>query len=166
LSATSMITAIEVSGTTVFAAANGDGVFVSTNNGTSWTASNMGLSSYYIWSLGINGTNIFAGTDGNGAFKRGIAEMVGIKDIAGSEDLVIYPNPGTGLLNLNFTGNTLHGETMLISVTDVMGRIILEKNAEPMNELTLDLTGQADGIYHVAVKTSDKFYQKSVVVNK
>jgi hypothetical protein len=48
-------------GTTFFAGSLGDGVFRSTDNGTSWTAVNNGLDTNVL-SLAISGTNLFAGT--------------------------------------------------------------------------------------------------------
>ena len=62
------------SGTNLFAGTWGGGVFLSTNNGTSWTAVNTGLTNTYVRSLAVSpasggsGTNLFAGTDGDGGF--------------------------------------------------------------------------------------------------
>ncbi|MCK7528688.1 MAG: hypothetical protein MZV64_69590 [Ignavibacteriales bacterium] len=44
------------------------GVFLSTNNGTSWTAVNTGLTNTNVRALAVSGTNLFAGTDGGGVF--------------------------------------------------------------------------------------------------
>ncbi|MBL7997538.1 MAG: T9SS type A sorting domain-containing protein [Candidatus Kapabacteria bacterium] len=49
-----------VSGTNLFAGTYGFGVFLSTNNGTSWTAS--GLTNQFVYALTVSGTNLFAGT--------------------------------------------------------------------------------------------------------
>ncbi len=49
-----------VSGPNLFAGVYG-GVYLSTNNGSSWTAVNNGISNYYITNLAISGTNLFAG---------------------------------------------------------------------------------------------------------
>jgi hypothetical protein len=57
-----------VSGTNLFACTLGGGVFLSTNNGTSWTAVSSGLTSTVVWSLAVSGTNLFAGTGGGGVF--------------------------------------------------------------------------------------------------
>ena len=40
------------------------GVFLTTNNGTSWTAVSTGLTDNLVFSLAVNGTNLFAGTNG------------------------------------------------------------------------------------------------------
>jgi len=55
-----------VSGTNLFAGTDGGGVFLSTNNGTSWTVVNNGLTSTYVSSFAVSGTNLFAGTYGGG----------------------------------------------------------------------------------------------------
>jgi len=54
-------------GTNLFAGTEG-GVFLSTNNGTHWTAVNSGLPTTGIVSLAVNGTNLFAGTFSGGVF--------------------------------------------------------------------------------------------------
>ena len=56
-------------GTNLFAGTMGNGIFLSTNNGTSWTEVNTGLTNTDIRSLatspnGAGGTNLFAGTAG------------------------------------------------------------------------------------------------------
>ena len=58
-----------VSGTNLFAGTDGGGgVFLSTNNGTSWTTVNTGLTNTAVQSLAVSGTNLFAGTYGGGVF--------------------------------------------------------------------------------------------------
>jgi len=51
-------------GTNLFAGFYGPGAFLSTNNGTSWTASNTGLTNTDVTVFALIGTNLFAGTDG------------------------------------------------------------------------------------------------------
>ena len=48
-----------VSGTNLFAGTNG-GVFLSTNNGTGWTAANTGLTNRYVYALAVSGMDLFA----------------------------------------------------------------------------------------------------------
>src|SRR5947208_3368637 len=53
-----------VSGTNLFAGTTGGGVFLSTDNGTSWTSANNNLptSGLYVNAFAVSGTNLFAGT--------------------------------------------------------------------------------------------------------
>jgi hypothetical protein len=62
-----LVTALAVSGDTIFAGTAGLGIYRSTNNGTSWTAVDSGLADSNIQCLALNGKNIFAGTN-NGIF--------------------------------------------------------------------------------------------------
>ena len=62
-----LVTSLAVSGTNLFAGTGG-GVFLSTNNGTSWKQVNNGLMDTNILSLAVSGTNLFAGTYGSGVF--------------------------------------------------------------------------------------------------
>jgi photosystem II stability/assembly factor-like uncharacterized protein len=63
------INALAVSGRNIFAGTGGGGVFLSTNNGTSWTAVNSGMpANSNIHSFAVRGSNIFAGTVGRGVF--------------------------------------------------------------------------------------------------
>ncbi|MBM4162119.1 MAG: hypothetical protein FJ217_13610 [Ignavibacteria bacterium] len=59
--------AVSASGN-VFAGTRGGGVFLSTDNGTSWTQVNTGLTNTSVWALAVGGTNLFAGTLGGGVF--------------------------------------------------------------------------------------------------
>jgi len=55
--------AFAISDTTLIAGTFGRGVFLSTNNGKSWSAINNGLTNFYINALAIYDTTIFAGTN-------------------------------------------------------------------------------------------------------
>jgi hypothetical protein len=76
--ARSVVNVLTVSGTNLFAGTDGGGVFLSTNNGSSWTAVSEGLprsaydtTNYYYYSiqcLAVSGTNLFAGTSERGVF--------------------------------------------------------------------------------------------------
>jgi hypothetical protein len=51
------------------------GVFLSINNGTSWTAVNTSLTNMDVWSFAVSGTNFFAGTRG-GVRRRPLSDML------------------------------------------------------------------------------------------
>lgn len=62
-----LVHCLAVCGTNVFAGTD-DGVFLSTNNGTSWSAVNTGLTYTDVCALSASGTNLLAGTAGGGVF--------------------------------------------------------------------------------------------------
>jgi hypothetical protein len=68
---------LAVNGSNLFAGTFGGGVFLSTNNGTSWTAVNTGLTANItVSSFAVSGSNLFAGTSGSGVWRRPLSEMV------------------------------------------------------------------------------------------
>jgi hypothetical protein len=67
--------ALSVCGTSVFAGTWGGGVYLSTNNGTSWTQVNSGLGNTNIHSLGVSGTNLYAGTIGSGVWRLPLSDV-------------------------------------------------------------------------------------------
>jgi hypothetical protein len=67
------VTCFGTSGTNLFAGTgsyviSGRGVFLSTNDGTSWTSVNTGLTDSNVTALAVSGTNLFAGTLDGGVF--------------------------------------------------------------------------------------------------
>ena len=58
------VNAIAVSGSNLFAGTYAGGVFLSTDNGTSWTAINSGLTNTNVRAFAVSGLNLFAGTSG------------------------------------------------------------------------------------------------------
>ena len=108
------ITCFAVDSTTIFAGTYSGGVFQSTNNGQSWTATKAGLINTNTLALATDGTNLFAGARGDyggGLFKstdngtswtaRGLAPLgvsvlaiKGTNLFAGSNGLFLSTNSG------------------------------------------------------------------------
>jgi len=93
------IACVTSDGTNIFAGTR-EGVFLSINNGSSWTAVNNGLTNPNVSSLAISGTNIFAGT----------------YDTGGGSDVFLSTNNGTswtavnnGLTNTSIVALTISG---------------------------------------------------------
>lgn len=60
------VRSLAVKANNLFAGTNGNGVFLSTNNGATWTQA--GLNNDQVQSLAFSGGTLFAGTNGNGVF--------------------------------------------------------------------------------------------------
>jgi len=97
-----IVYALGVEGTTLFAG-TGEGVFLSTDNGTSWTAA--GLSNAIVSALAIWGTNIFAGTIYTGVSNGGI--------FLSTDNGTSWTAVDTGLTNTNIS-------SLAISETDLL----------------------------------------------
>ena len=62
------VSSFAVSGETIFAGIN-DGVFLSTDNGTSWKGADSGLPDFYINSFAVRNTTIFVGSQYGGVYR-------------------------------------------------------------------------------------------------
>lgn len=68
LASANKVRALLVSGTTIFAGTNA-GVWSTTDDGTTWTQVNTGLTTLDVRALALNGTTLYAGTNGGGVFR-------------------------------------------------------------------------------------------------
>ena len=76
-----------------------------------------------------------------------------------SNDIQIYPNPSTGIVNIN----NVAGSTVL--VYNVLGEVVSSiENANQFN--TVDLSTYANGTYMVKVLTNDNVITKKIVLNR
>ncbi len=79
--------------------------------------------------------------------------------------LSLYPNPNNGQFNLDFTG--LSAKTVLVSVTDVNGRVILNRNIGAINGSAneqIKLDNIATGYYNVNIVIDGKGYHERFIV--
>lgn len=86
-----------------------------------------------------------------------------VNDMGQSLDFSVFPNPTNGQFEILFSGNSI--EKMEVTVTDMYGKLILREEA--LNDtLKINLNGQADGVYFVAVKRNDKVITRKIVLNR
>ncbi len=99
-----------------------------------------------------------------GQFVVSCPANIGIKTIENTlETIVIYPNPTSGKMSLEYNSNDLISE---VTVRNYAGQIIsLHKNIH-QNKLELDLSNLAEGIYLAEIKTSQGIYARKISVVK
>ena len=102
---------LAVNGGNTFAG-TGNGVYLSTNNGTSWTAVNSGLTNTDVRSLAVSGSNIFAGTQGYGVFLS-------------SNNGTSWNTVDTGLTNRNILSLAVNGSNIFAGTS---GGVFLSTN--------------------------------------
>ena len=73
--------------------------------------------------------------------------------------LQIYPNPTTGILNINYPNE----ETRRIRITSISGTVVLEKQKRQPNEV-LNLEHLPQGVYVVEILLDDKTVRKLVIL--
>ena len=74
------------------------------------------------------------------------------------DDIQVYPNPTSGLLNVNSCG------TMHITLSNMLGQTLFETTAE--DSATLDLSGYGQGIYLVRIETANGVSVQKVNLRK
>ncbi|OGU74600.1 MAG: hypothetical protein A3H45_10575 [Ignavibacteria bacterium RIFCSPLOWO2_02_FULL_55_14] len=147
------VSALAVSGTNLFAGTYGGGVFLSTNNGTSWTAASTGLTD--VSALAVSGTNLFAGTRGGGVWRRPLSEMITSVDrLSAALPMHFrleqnYPNPFNPATTISFA---LPSRSFVsLKVFDALGRevTILLSEQLPAGKYSLqwNAVGLPSGVY-------------------
>jgi ligand-binding sensor domain-containing protein len=98
-----IVNCLTVMGSNLFAGTNG-GIYVSTNNGTSWTSAKTGLTSVHVSAIVQKGANLFAGTTGG----------VYMSANQGAN----WSSVNTGLKDLNVMSLTVHGSNLFAGTAD------------------------------------------------
>ncbi len=122
------------SGNNIFAGTDVYGVYVSNDNGETWTEKNEGLGyPAFVNALCIKGNYIFAGLSNRSVYRRSLDELVGINPVNSNvpAEYTLYqnfPNPFNPVTNIRFN-IPVSGEVK-IEVFDQLGSLI----SVPVNE--------------------------------
>jgi PKD repeat protein len=73
----------------------------------------------------------------------------------------IFPNPSKGKITITFTNHTKQNKHIVI--TDLLGRIILEKNTS-LFTVNFDLSNEFSGIYFLKYETNNQFIVKTIIL--
>jgi hypothetical protein len=153
-------------GTNLFAGTGG-GVFLSTNNGTSWSKVDTGLTNTYVNVFavspnGAGGTNLFAGTEGRGVWRRPLSEMTSVPAEGGSNDLPEnfnlsqnYPNPFNPVTTIQLS---LPSKSFVsLKIFDLIGREVATLVSEELSagdySRQWNALGMPSGVYFYRLQT-------------
>ncbi len=151
---------LALQGSNIFALANtptpnAPRIFLSSDEGTTWTDVSTGLEAVSMLKLRVSGAYLFAATNGNGIWKRALSEMLGPNAVSEQRSnlnsFTLSPNPTTGIANVR----TSSGKILRLSITNILGESILDLKGDGKTVLTLDLTRQVPGAYYVKLVTAD-----------
>jgi len=95
-------------------------------------------------------------------FSSGIAEIIPISD-----NLLVYPNPTSGLFTLSFTSN-VSGENM-ITLRNLVGQEVFSKNITQntgVNTVKFDISSLRQGIYLLELTTLNSLGEKQINYHK
>ena len=72
------------------------------------------------------------------------------QNVIPNENLIIYPNPNRGLINI-VTKDFSNLDEVDVKVFDILGKIILEKHFHNLIDETIDISNQSSGMYFINV---------------
>lgn len=76
----------------------------------------------------------------------------------------LYPNPSSGLINVNISGSDESLPTT-VEVVDMQGRIVFTQNYSSITTpVSIDLTGEAKGIYLVRVINGENMSSEKIII--
>ncbi|MEM8526937.1 MAG: reprolysin-like metallopeptidase [Bacteroidota bacterium] len=85
-------------------------------------------------------------------------------DISLNDRIHVYPNPTAGELQIEF--KNLSPKGMLLQLFDLNGRLLKELRNFAEDNVTMDMSSLADGIYLISVQSEQGRYMEKVVLQK
>ena len=79
----------------------------------------------------------------------------------------VYPNPSTGLVNLEYSLD--QGATVKVLISDVVGKVVMERTIRPASGFqreTLDLNDLSNGIYVLKVDAGNHQATRTITLSK
>ncbi len=159
-------------GSNIFACSPNNGIFLSTNDGGSWTKISTGLpNTNYRYSLAIHNSWLLAGTSGNAVWRRPLSQVTDV-----SEAIVLTPNVFT--LNQNYPNpfnpstkiswQSPLGSHQTLKVYDVLGNevaILVDEYREPGRyEVEFDARELSSGVYFYRLEAGEFISVKKLVL--
>ena len=163
-----------VSGSNLFAGTVNGGVYLSTDNGTSWTVVNAGLTNTSVKSFAVYGLNLFAGSWGSGVWRRPLSEMVtSVEKISTASPTHFSlqqnnPNPFNPSTAISFS---LPSQLLLsLKVFDALGREVSTLVSEELPAGTYskhwDAAALPSGIYFYRLQAGEYLETKRMILLK
>lgn len=156
--------------TNTFAGTDGDGVFLSIDNGESWAY--IGLRYSSIKSLAVGNSYLFAGTK-DGIWRRPLSQIItGIDKEEKLPDIFSlsqnYPNPFNPTTTI---GYSLQKESKIIlEVFDMLGRHVatLVDEIKPAGNynVTFNASGLSSGMYVYRLMTGNQIFTRKMLLSK
>lgn len=148
------VTSLAISGPTVYAGMSyGGGLFISNNNGVSWSADSLGLPLNYVTAITVHGPNIYISVFGKGLWTRRIdGTPNGINEISLKHDTRIYPNPFNDKTRLEINSGPRISNATLKIYNSLMQEV---KSMEKLSGKSIDIerTGlKSDCYYYILIQ--------------
>lgn len=142
------------------------GVFyIDTSNALAdWQSFSNNLPNVEISELEINTANnkLYAGTYGRGLWRTNLYEsQLSVDEVTALNTLTIYPNPATNAVNLSWDKN----EKVSVKLYNTLGKLVYyTKNKDLTNNLKINTSNYAAGLYFVSVNTVKGLITKKIII--
>ena len=166
------VSSFAVSGTNLFVGTWFSGVFLSTNNGVTWTAVNTGLTDSSVYALAVSGTNLFAGPYGGGLWRRPLSEMTtSVPQTPRTIPVVFdlqqnYPNPFNPSTTIRYA--LPQRSHVILTIFNTLGQqvatLVNESGDAGYHDVRFDGSGLASGIYFYRLHAGDYVATKRLVL--
>ncbi len=107
-----------------------------------------------------NASEMWVTNFGNG-MKMGTLSATGISDFSSDEELIVYPNPSNGIVDLHLNKY----ENVQLKIYSIYGTCIQQGIARS-SDFQIDLTSQPSGIYFIEIKTEQGTEVKKIIIQK
>ncbi|HEX9934549.1 MAG TPA: T9SS type A sorting domain-containing protein, partial [bacterium] len=152
-----------------------NGVFVSTDNGTSWIPVNTGLTQLHIRTLAVIGNDLIAGVEAGGVWRRPLSEMIqsGVGESPGAGPVAFrleqnFPNPFNPATTICYSLPS--PAEVRLAVYDVTGRevVVLEEGKQPAGEHRVEFDGKSygSGMYICRLEADSRILTQKMILLK
>lgn len=92
-----------------------------------------------------------------------LGNVTGIEEKTGRNDFMIYPNPASDIVNIQFSNNNVRER--IITITDMSGRMVSNLNQKVAQEkLTINTSSLQNGTYMLNILSNDKVTTQKFVI--
>ena len=119
------------------------------------------------WTLTVvDGANQDGGALNSWALEICTSSTVGIFESSKDTKATIFPNPGTGLFNINLSGLT--EDSYKVKVLNSLGQVVFEKNSTLNNTKTcqIDLSDKQDGVYFLVIQGNKNITTERIILQR
>ncbi len=117
----------------------------------------------YYWKVrGVTGLD---SSDWSATWSLKIEGYIGFDDNFSKHSIQLYPNPNTGEFSVSI--NSLSGEMYALTVTDLLGKVLLERNVACFpgeNKINIKLEDLNKGIYLLNVRKEEQVVTKKLFI--
>ncbi len=96
-------------------------------------------------------------------YKANCGTTTGVEEINTGGSVSVYPNPANGLIHIDLLEAV---KDYIVRITNQLGQVVYQQDHIKDNNTTVNLSGQATGIYFIQIMSAEKMYAVEKVVKQ